>query len=117
MVPSETVVKLIQAQITNSKDIYLIEGFPKNMGNIETWEKVCGKELNLLKLLYFHCQTHILIERLQKRQHKSGRSDDAPEIVVKRLETYKSETRAIVQHFDNLHKCIIYKLTRFTCKQ
>ena len=30
---------MIKAQITNPKEVYLIEGFPKNMENVELWNK------------------------------------------------------------------------------
>jgi hypothetical protein len=60
LVGSEVVLRLIKEQIANKDDIYLIEGFPKNMENVEAWNKICAREFNLLKVFYFHCQTHIL---------------------------------------------------------
>ena len=59
------------------------------MENIELWNKNCGKEYNLVKMIYFHCSQDILEKRLEGRSGKTGRSDDSKEVVAKRMATYK----------------------------
>ena len=38
----------------------------------------------------------VLLERMAKRAKEQGRSDDTPEVIAKRLETYEKETAPLL---------------------
>ncbi len=39
-------------------------------------------------LIYFDCPTEILVERINQRGKTSGRADDNPDTIKKRLDTF-----------------------------
>ena len=88
------------------------------MENIELWNKNCGKEYNLVKMIYFHCSQDILEKRLEGRSDKTGRSDDSKEVVAKRMATYKKETAPVVSYYDSRKLCIYLskKVSTLTAK-
>lgn len=47
-----------------------------------------------------------------ERAKLSGRSDDNPETIKKRLETFENETLPIVKDFDNKGNCIKVDATK-----
>lgn len=42
LVPSELLVELVRKEVMNagSQGIYLLDGFPRNMENLEVWERI-----------------------------------------------------------------------------
>lgn len=51
-------------------------------------------------LIYFDCPSQILIDRIMERAKTSGRADDNPETIKKRLDTFEKETLPIVKSFE-----------------
>ena len=47
----------------------------------------------------------MLVERVQERSKESGRSDDAGDVLQKRLRTYMESTMPIVHLFESQGKC------------
>lgn len=47
-------------------------------------------------LIYFDCPTQVLVDRIMDRAKTSGRADDNPETIQKRLDTFEKETKPIV---------------------
>ena len=43
----------------------------------------------------------VLLERMAKRAAEQGRSDDTPEAIAKRLETYERETAPLLDIYEN----------------
>jgi adenylate kinase len=41
----------------------------------------------------------VLLERMAKRAKEQGRSDDTPEVIAKRLETYEKETAPLLDSY------------------
>ena len=53
LVPSEVLVELIRKEVINDKGegIYLLDGFPRNIENLEVWDRVMKGSLLLLVIL------------------------------------------------------------------
>lgn len=49
-------------------------------------------------VLYFHCPDEVMIERLINRGKSSGRVDDNPETIKKRLQVFHANTDPILKH-------------------
>ena len=91
LVSSDLVVAALDEEMSaNKSNMYLIEGFPKNKDNIEAWNKKMSPKYHLKNVFYFHCSMKTLEKRLIARGAKTGRKDDTPERIKKRLEIYKS---------------------------
>nr|APA33991.1 seminal fluid protein [Nilaparvata lugens] len=103
IVPVEITLNLIRIAMAQSgKDKFLIDGFPRNKDNLDGWNLIMGKDVNLLFVLFFNCSTETCIERCMKRGAEgSGRADDTSDVIQKRIQTYLNESLPIVQHYEN----------------
>jgi adenylate kinase family enzyme len=79
--------------------VYLLDGFPRSQENIESWNKkmkdVCDTEF----VLFFDCDIEKMQERMVERSKTSGRSDDNPETIKLRLETFAKTTKPIIDQY------------------
>jgi adenylate kinase len=108
LVPGDMIVDLLKKKvlsiISNSppdqRKVILIDGFPRNKENLESWnEKRMSDICDDKHLLYFECSFEAMEQRIMERGKTSGRLDDNPETIKKRLHTFESETKPIVEHF------------------
>jgi len=105
IVPAEVTVRLLLKAMENSgRDKFLIDGFPRDIGNLKCWEENAA-HVDVDFLLFLDCPQAIMVDRLLERGKTSGRSDDNEESIKKRLITYDNSTRPIIDHFANISKC------------
>lgn len=99
-------VRIIQSKVerNNYGGRYLLDGFPRGQDNMDEWEKVMAKWVDLKTILYFDCAEPELKRRLIERGKTSGRSDDNEESIVKRLNVFNQETTPVVNHYQALGK-------------
>jgi UMP-CMP kinase len=111
IVPSQITIDLLKAAMNtynneeNSNIAFLIDGFPRNVQQglaFEDQVEPCKA------LLFFDCPENVLIERLLKRSQNTGRDDDNPDSIRKRLITYQNETLPVIDHYTALGK--VYKV-------
>jgi adenylate kinase len=79
-------------------DTLVLDGIPRNLKQAELMES----RIEVLKVFHLSCPEHsTLVARLKKRALKDNRLDDANEAVIcKRLETYETETKPILSHYN-----------------
>lgn len=70
--------------------IYLLDGFPRNLQNIQAWQQEIGDEVDIQHCLLFECSEKVMEERLINRGKTSGRIDDNPESIKKRFKTFET---------------------------
>lgn len=104
IVPVEITCSLLENAINATKastgnDKFLIDGFPRNEDNLQGWNRQMGDKVQLLFVLFFECTEEQCIARCLKRGESSGRSDDNPESLKKRFNTYINDTMPIVDHY------------------
>lgn len=63
-------------------------------------------------MIYFDCPTQTLIDRITYRGKTSGRADDNPETMKKRLATFETETMPIIQRFIEKGNCVKIDATK-----
>lgn len=83
---------------------FLIDGFPRNIENLSTWEKIMNSKTVTPFILHLVCSEETMLNRLLKRGETSGRSDDNINSIKKRFATYESETKEIVKYYSELNK-------------
>lgn len=82
---------------------FLIDGFPRNQNNLDGWERQVNDKVNVKFVLFFECPREVCINRcLERGKEGSGRADDNPESMAKRLDTYLNQTMPIVVHYEKL---------------
>lgn len=78
---------------------YLIDGFPRNMDNLEGWKKAMDGLVEEQFCLFLDCPESVMEERLLVRGATSGRSDDNLNSIRKRFKTFIESTMPIVESF------------------
>jgi len=103
IVPSEITVSLLEkamiAQRKEGKTSFLIDGFPRSLGNVNSWEQVIGDRADVLGVLYYKADEQEMERRLLGRGQTSGRVDDNIESIKKRFKTYLKETLPIIEKY------------------
>ena len=100
IVPSSITVALIEKAITNSKaSRILLDGFPRNMDNLNTWNNLMKDRAETQSCIFIDCPETELERRILNRGLSSGRSDDTKETARKRFATYKECTLPVIEHF------------------
>jgi UMP-CMP kinase len=105
IVPAEITVRLLKNAMEKSGgDRFLIDGFPRDMDNLDCWKKQMNACADVQFLLFLDCPTEIMVDRLLERGKTSGRNDDNMESIRKRLITYEQSTRPIIEYFRGIGK-------------
>lgn len=86
ILPQEITIGLLkQEMIRQNKEVYLIDGFPRAVDQARTFEAhVC----RCACALYLEVPDDVLIPRLIERGKDSGRADDTPEAIEKRIRVF-----------------------------
>ena len=74
-------------------------GFPRNKNNLDGWYRVMGDYCSVEFVLFLDCPEKVMEERLLKRGQTSGRTDDNPDSIRKRFQTYVESTKPIIDFF------------------
>lgn len=109
LVPADLVVSLLskamlKAFVNNRSKKFMIDGFPRNIDNLNTWYSLMASQCVLDFVLYIDCPMSIMKERIMNRAKTSGRSDDNEETLVKRFRTFEEETMPVLKSYDRLGK-------------
>lgn len=130
LVPDELVIGIVRERIKQkdcSKG-FILDGFPRTRTQAESLEEILGEEgVGIDRVLNFELDDEALVGRLSGRRScpdcqavyhvefhppkKTGhcdrcgggliqRSDDQPETIRKRLEVYKTQTRPLIQYYE-----------------
>jgi UMP-CMP kinase len=92
-----------QAMAASGSKFFLIDGFPRSQNNLDGWNKEMSDKANVLFVLFFDAPEEVCVERcLSRGQAGSGRSDDNPESLKKRVFTYMNDTMPIINQFSEL---------------
>lgn len=76
---------------------WILDGYPRNAAQVEALDAMLadlGQSLDAVVAL--EAGRDVLLERMAKRAKEQGRSDDTPEAIAKRLETYEKETAPLL---------------------
>ena len=104
IVPQDIILRLLKKEIlSQNKQLYLIDGFPRKLDQAETFEKtICPCKC----ALFLDVPDDILIERLIGRSATSGRADDNPETIKKRITTFHEISETVFNYFDAMGKAV-----------
>jgi UMP-CMP kinase len=80
---------------------YLIDGFPRNINNVDAWYDKMSIITNLENVLYLSLPEDVMLKRILKRGKTSGRTDDNIEVAKKRFRTFKEESGQVLELYDS----------------
>jgi adenylate kinase len=102
LVPDELMIELIRDRLgeDDAQNGFVLDGFPRTMAQAEALDAMLreiGRDLDLVFELQVDDET--CIARMLKRAEEEGRTDDSPEAIRRRLETYHTETAPLIEHY------------------
>eukprot|EP00457_Paulinella_chromatophora_P002377 gb/GEZN01002381.1/.p1 GENE.gb/GEZN01002381.1/~~gb/GEZN01002381.1/.p1 ORF type:complete len:613 (+),score=118.27 gb/GEZN01002381.1/:41-1840(+) len=107
LVPAALTVDLLKSAMDASMMVgqtrFLVDGFPRDQGNVDAWDKVVGKNAKVLCCLYLNLSAELMEERLLERGKSSGRSDDNLETIKKRIKVFYETSLPIIDIYRNLN--------------
>eukprot|EP00834_Sanchytrium_tribonematis_P003148 NODE_113_length_18482_cov_1.630746.p11 type:complete len:224 gc:universal NODE_113_length_18482_cov_1.630746:7742-7071(-) len=105
IVPSHITIELLLDHMTDP--LILVDGFPRQIeqaksfeAQIEKLQASSDKRFEILGVLFLNIENEkVLVERILKRSQNSGRLDDNPEAIKKRLVVYKDQTMPVIDYY------------------
>jgi adenylate kinase len=108
LVPDEIVVGIISDRIEESdaKNGFILDGFPRTVPQAEALDDLLKtKRLKLDAVIELRVNESALLQRVETRvaqmraRGEAVRADDTPEVLSKRLGSYRAQTEPLVHHY------------------
>lgn len=109
LVPDEATIAMIRDRLAqaDAQHGFVLDGFPRNLAQADALDEMLGNiGRGLDAILFFDVPDEVGLERALSRAKLENRSDDTPEAIAKRLETYHRETEPIVEHYRTTGKLV-----------
>lgn len=103
LVPDELTNSIVKDRLAmeDASKGWILDGYPRNMAQVEALDAMLA-ELGtpLDHAVALEASRDVLLARMTKRAAEQGRSDDTPEVIAKRLETYERETAPLLDVYE-----------------
>ena len=100
LVSDDIVVEMIDKAIAANTNGILFDGFPRNVAQAETLDKLLAKHgRNITCMVQLDVPREELIRRMLERAKISGRSDDNEETIKNRLVEYENKTLPVADYY------------------
>ncbi len=115
LVPDEIVVGIISDRIDqpDAKNGFILDGFPRTVPQAEALDDLLKKKrLKLDAVVELRVNESALLERVEKRAAETRargeevRADDTPEVLTKRLASYRAQTEPLIHYYSERRKLL-----------
>ncbi|MEC9075238.1 MAG: adenylate kinase [Pseudomonadota bacterium] len=107
LAPDDLVLNVIKERVSENDcdQGFILDGYPRNIIQAESLNMVL-KDINrnIDKILFLDVDFTVLHSRIESRSkenEKEKRADDTSEILIKRLDEYKSQTAPLGEYYSN----------------
>jgi adenylate kinase len=102
LIPDDLMLSILAAELEAHKEVsgVIFDGFPRTVPQAEALRNLLaqhGEKVNVVVGL--EVADDELVDRLVKRGEVSGRKDDTPETITKRLEVYHTQTSPLKEFY------------------
>ena len=113
LVPDEVVVGIISDRIDqpDAKNGFILDGFPRTVPQAEALDQLLkAKHLKLDAVIELRVNESALLSRVETRvaqmreRGEEVRLDDTPEVLTKRLASYRSQTEPLIHYYSERRK-------------
>jgi adenylate kinase len=105
LVPDELICDIMLPVVVaavNETGEYLLDGFPRTVPQaLRTADRGTDLGLSAEAVIYLTAPEHVLVSRLLARAERTGRADDAAEVIRHRLAVFGSQTLPLVEYYRN----------------
>lgn len=108
LVPDQVTIDMLKAEVQKHSNAagFIFDGFPRTLAQAEALDIFLAKQnLDISATVALEASDDVLVERLLKRGHTSGRSDDQDEVKIRnRFEEYKLKTAPLKSYYQQQNK-------------
>ena len=105
LVSDDIVVEMIDNAIANNENGILFDGFPRNVAQAETLDRLLAKHnRSFTCMIRLDVPREELIHRMLERAKTSGRSDDNEVTINHRLVEYENKTLPVAEYYSKQGK-------------
>ncbi|MDO4913114.1 MAG: adenylate kinase [Bifidobacteriaceae bacterium] len=104
LVPDELTNSIVKDRLAqdDAKNGWILDGYPRNASQVQALDAMLEElETPLDHVVALEAARSVLLERMKKRAAEEGRSDDTPEVIEKRLQTYEKETAPLLDIYES----------------
>ncbi len=102
LVPDQIVTDMISDWLS-SNDNWLLDGFPRTVKQAKSLDDILSSQNKVLNsVLLIDVPNHLLVNRLLERQKIEKRTDDDPQTIQVRIDTYEQETSLLIEYYNEL---------------
>ena len=115
LVPDEVVIGIISDRIDqpDAKNGFILDGFPRTVPQAEALDRLLqSKNLALDAVIELRVDESALLQRVESRvaemtaRGEQVRSDDTPEVLSKRLASYRTLTEPLIHYYSERRKLL-----------
>lgn len=115
LVPDEIVVSIIsdRIELPDAKKGFILDGFPRTVPQAEALDELLKhKHMKLDAVIELRVNQSALLDRVEKRaaetlaRGEEVRIDDTPEVLTKRLESYRALTEPLIHYYSERRKLL-----------
>jgi adenylate kinase len=102
LVPDELMINLIRHRLEqpDAERGFVLDGFPRTSTQADALDAMLDEiDRDLSVVFEFQVPDDVATERLLKRAELEGRTDDAPDVIARRLKLYHAQTEPLVEHY------------------
>ncbi len=111
LVSDDLMIRLIAERLDRGDTLggLVLDGFPRTLVQAEALDDLLSELGRSIDVVFdFQVPDRLqLLERLLKRAAEENRSDDTPEAIQNRLETYERETAPLVEYYRTRHGNVV----------
>lgn len=105
LVPDGVILEMIRERLTglNGGRRFVLDGFPRTTEQADGLRRMLEEmDLSLDRVVLVEVSDEEIHKRLCGRARLEGRSDDAHQVVARRLEVYRNQTAPLVAYYEQL---------------
>ena len=102
LVSDEIMLGLITRRLSrhDAKNGFILDGYPRNITQAKALDEILERQGQaMVEVLHIDVDAELLLQRIAGRAVEEGRSDDAEEVVRKRLRIYAEQTAPLVEYY------------------
>jgi adenylate kinase len=115
LVPDEVVVGIISDRLDqpDAANGFILDGFPRTVPQAEALDQLLKKKgIKLDAVIELRVNESVLLQRVETRaaemqaRGEEVRADDTPEVLTKRLSSYRSQTEPLIHYYSEARKLL-----------